>query len=161
MTRLAAAAFAVVIFVELAALLVPERRVVLLLSGAAVATALLAARWLLGREAAVSGQSSAAADRSAALQRWLVRTQTLIGWSEASRSDWDRHLRPLLARQFEMATGQRRRKDPNGFRATGRLVLGPELWPWVDPDNVARSAAAQPGPGRDVLHEILQRLEQI
>ena len=28
--------------------------------------------------------------------------------------DWDRHLRPMLARQFELATGQRRVKNPGG-----------------------------------------------
>lgn len=161
MTRPAAAAFAVVILVELVALPMPERRMVLMLAGAAVATALFTMRWLLGRDAVTVDAADAAADRSAALQRWLARTETLIGWSEASRSDWDRHLRPLLARQFEMAAGQRRRKDPNGFRATGRRLLGPQLWPWVDPDNVSRSTGAQPGPGRQVLHEILQRLEQI
>lgn len=162
MNRLIAASFALVILVESAALLVPERRAVLLLSGGAVAAALFAGRWLLGHEAATAATGeSTLPDRGEALQRWLTRTQTLIGWSEASRSDWDRHLRPMLARQFEMASGQRRRKDPNGFRATGRLLLGPELWAWVDPDNVSRSGTGQPGPGRHVLHEILQRLEQI
>ncbi len=161
MTRLMAAAFAVVIRVEAATLAAPERRLVLIVTGIAVAAALLAVRVRLGRAADPTEPDPAAADRAAALQRWLSRTHTLIGWSEAGRSDWDRHLRPLLARQLEMATGQPRRRDPNGYRAAGRLLLGPRLWPWVDPDNVSSAAAHQPGPGRAVLQEILQRLERI
>ncbi len=91
----------------------------------------------------------------------MARTETLIERSETSRSDWDKHLRPMLARQFELAYGQRRSKDPNAFRATALMVFGPELWTWVDPDNVSRTGAAEPGPGRVVLDEVLRRLERV
>ena len=52
--------------------------------------------------------------------------------------DWDRRLRPMLARQFELASGQRKAKDPRAFHATGRMLFGEQLWQWVDPDNISR-----------------------
>jgi hypothetical protein len=67
----------------------------------------------------------------------------------------------MLARQFELATGQRKSKDRRAFQATAEMVFGPELWQWVDPDNVSRTGITEPGPGRGVLDEVLQRLERI
>lgn len=67
----------------------------------------------------------------------------------------------MLARQFELATGQQQRKDPAAFRATGEMLFGPKLWMWVDPDNIGRFDVDGPGPGRAALNEILERLEQI
>ena len=75
--------------------------------------------------------------------------------------DWDRHLCPMLARRYQITTGQRQAKDPAVFRATGEMLFGAELWEWVNPNNVERGAAGQPGPGRAALEEILRRLEQI
>jgi hypothetical protein len=40
------------------------------------------------------------------------------------------------------------------------MLFGDELWPWVDPGNVAPAGDRGPGPGRAVLEEILYRLEQ-
>ena len=67
----------------------------------------------------------------------------------------------MLARQFELAAGQRKAKDPNAFATTGRMLFGERLWPWVDPDNVSRTGSTEPGPGRDTLDEILRRLERL
>ena len=95
------------------------------------------------------------------MRRWLSRTETLISRAESTRRDWDRHLRPMLARQFEMATGQKRIKDRTAYQATGQMLFGAELWTWVDPENVSRTGGAEPGPGREALDEILQRLERV
>jgi hypothetical protein len=95
------------------------------------------------------------------LRRWLSSTQTTICWSDSTRADWDRHLRPMLARRFAIATGQRQAKDPATFSATGQMLFGAELWKWVDPNNVTRTGSREPGPGRGALEEILQKLEQV
>ncbi|MCV7229438.1 hypothetical protein [Mycolicibacterium komossense] len=98
------------------------------------------------------------------LQRWTFRTQALIGWADGSRSDWDKRVRPVVARHFETATkvNQRRTTDPAAFQATGTMVFGAELWQWVDPDNVARgSGSLRRGPGRRTLEDILRCLEQV
>jgi hypothetical protein len=95
------------------------------------------------------------------LRSWLSRTQTLIHRSESTRADWDRHLRPMLARRFAIATGQKQAKDPAAFDATGRTLFGTELWAWVNPNNVAHTGVSEPGPGRATLEEILERLEQV
>ena len=126
-----------------------------------VALVLLALRFYLGRETGGDPGGTVGNDPAETLRRWLSRTETLISWSESTRSDWDRHLRPMLARQFGIATGQKQNKNPEGFRATGRILFGDELWAWVDPENVARTNNHVPGPGRSALDEILRRLEQV
>jgi hypothetical protein len=161
MKKHVAAAVFVVTLAELAALAVLDREVVLVASGAVVALVLLVLRWFLVRDSDVIGGAAHANEPAEALRRWLSRTETLISRSESSRRDWDRHLRPMLARQFELATGQRQAKDRTAFQATGQLLFGAELWAWVDPQNVSRTGDDEPGPGRDALDEILRRLEQV
>jgi hypothetical protein len=146
MKRLIALGISVVLSAELAALSLHDRRFVLWAAGAAALFALVNAR-------------ANALEES--LRSWLSRTQTLIHRSESTRVDWDRHLRPMLARRFAIATGQKQAKDRAAFDATGRTLFGAELWAWVDPNNVAHSGTREPGPGRATLQEILERLEQV
>jgi len=159
--KLVAAGLCLVIGVQVLAMLMPDRRHVLVVVGVAVAVTLLALRWFLVRGPVDDANSAGANDAEESLRRWMSRTETLISWSESTRSDWDRHLRPMLARQFGIATGQKQNKNPEGFRATGRMLFGDELWAWVDPDNVARTDKQKPGPGRSALDEILRKLEQV
>jgi hypothetical protein len=161
MKKAVAAAFLLVVGAELIAIAAPDRRMILVISGIAVACALLTVRWVLVREAQPDVEEARIDDAAESLRRWLSRTETLVSRSDARRSDWDRHLRPMLARQFEMATGQKRIKDRAAYHATGEMLFGPELWPWVDPENVSRSGRDEPGPGRAALDEILQRLERV
>lgn len=161
MKKLVAATFLLVIGAEAIALAAPDRSQILVMSGAAVAVALLSVRWYLVREAEPGDDDQRADYAAESLQRWLSRTETLISRSEATRTDWDRHLRPMLARQFELATGQKRSKDRMAYHATGEMLFGADLWAWVDPENVSRTGRDEPGPGRSALDEILQRLERI
>jgi hypothetical protein len=160
MKRLLALSVCVVVSVELAALSLHERRFVLWVAGAAVAFALVNVRRFLG-DNAESSPAPAPNSLEDSLRSWLSRTETLIHWSESTRSDWDRHLRPMLARRFAIATGQKQTKDPVAFHATGRMLFGAELWAWVDPNNVAQTGGSEPGPGQATLEEILERLEQV
>jgi hypothetical protein len=41
------------------------------------------------------------------------------------------------------------------------MLFGPQLWAWVNPNNVAQTGAREPAPGRATLAEILERLEQV
>lgn len=100
------------------------------------------------------------AERAEATARWMARTESLISWADGTRGDWDHHLRPLLAREFQQSTGQRQGLDPAETAAAGEVFFG-DLWQWVDPECVQRSDRAAPGPGRDVLDRILRRLEQL
>lgn len=159
--KLVAAGLCLVVGVQVLAMLMPDRRIVLVIVGAAVAVALLTLRLYLANASKAEYTAPSVNDAEESLRRWLSRTETLISWSESTRSDWDRHLRPMLARQFGIATGQKQNKNPEGFRATGRMLFGDELWAWVDPENVARTNNHVPGPGREALDEILRRLEQV
>ncbi|ATA29296.1 hypothetical protein MLM_3249B [Mycobacterium lepraemurium] len=86
-------------------------------------------------------------DLGDSLRRWFAAAETTIRWSESTRADWDRHLRPMLARRYAIATGQRQAKDPAFFQATGQMLFGAELWEWVNPNNVTRTGG--PSPARD------------
>lgn len=160
MKKLVVSGFLLVVGLEVIAVFAGDRRLVLWISGAAVAVLLLVLRRRLTADAAPPTELPVN-DREESLRRWLTRTETLVSWSESTRSDWDRHLRPMLARQFEMATRQRQATDRVAFDATGRMLFGEELWQWVDPNNVARTGGGAPGPGRGALDAILQRLEQV
>ncbi|MBO0678528.1 hypothetical protein JRC04_13745 [Mycolicibacterium sp. S2-37] len=161
MTRPIAAAVALLVLAELYAVARLDRDDVLVVSGVALVGGLVAVRWSLRAGRTPAPPASEADERAAALRRWAARTETMISWSESTRADWDRRLRPMLARQFELATGQRRIRNVGAFEATGRMLFGPQLWQWVDPENVSRTGDREPGPGRAALDEILQRLERV
>jgi hypothetical protein len=159
MKKLIALGVCVILSAELAALALHDRRFVLWAAGAAALFALVSARQLLGDVEPSPAAAPNALEES--LRRWLSRTETLIHRSESTRADWDRHLRPMLARRFAITTGLNQAKDPAAFDATGQMLFGPQLWAWVDPNNVAQTGAREPGPGRATLAEILERLEAV
>ncbi len=160
MKRLIALGICLIVGIELLMLAVQDRRFVLAGAGAALALVLLNIRRVLGHATEPDAEANPD-DLGDALRRWLSTTETTIRWSDSTRADWDRHLRPMLARRFEIATGQRLAKDPTAFHAGGRMLFGAELWEWVNPNNVTRTGDHEPGPGRATLEEILQRLEQV
>lgn len=160
MKRLIALGVCLIVGTELLALILHDRRFVLAASGAAAALVLLNIRRVLGHGTQPAAEPDAD-DLGDALRRWLVTTETTIRWADSTRGDWDRHLRPMLARRFELATGHGQSKDPRTFHASGQMLFGPELWEWVNPNNVSRAGAHEPGPGRAKFEEILQRLEQV
>lgn len=90
------------------------------------------------------------------LNRWKSQTESMLHWADGTRGEWDRYLRPKLARDFLQAT---RQKEPAAVGAAGQLLFGDELWQWVDPQNVSTARRHEPAPGRDTLDAILTRLE--
>jgi hypothetical protein len=160
MKRLIALGVCLVVGIELLALILQGRRFLLAASGVALALVLLNVRRYLGH----GNQPEAEPDHDdlgKSLRHWLSTTETTIRWSDSTRADWDRHLRPMLARRYEMTTGQRQSKDAMAYHVTGQMLFGAELWEWVNPNNVVRTGDRQPGPGRATLEEILRRLEQV
>ncbi|RUP01570.1 MAG: hypothetical protein EKK34_28550 [Mycobacterium sp.] len=160
MKKLIALGICLIVGIEMLALILQDRRFVLVGAGVALALVLLNVRRVLGHPSEPEAEVEHD-DLGDSLRRWLSNTETMIRWSDSSRKDWDRHLRPMLARRFEITTGQRQAKDPAAFRATGEMLFGAELWEWVNPNNVGHADASQPGPGRAALEEILRRLEKV
>ncbi|MGW8651978.1 hypothetical protein ACWGMO_21505 [Nocardia salmonicida] len=93
------------------------------------------------------------------LVRWHARAEMLTARADGTRADWDRHLRPLLAKEFELSTGLRVSKNRRATEAAGQLQFGPELWRWVDPANSALRDQTGRAPGKEALDEILRRLQ--
>ena len=160
MRRLIALGVCLIVGIELLTLILHDRRFLLGASGIGLALVLLNVRRALGRGTRLGAEDDPG-DAGDSLRRWLATTKTTIRWSESTRSDWDRHLRPMLARRYEIATGQKQSKDSAAYHATGRMLFGAELWEWVNPNNVTRSGDREPGPGRVALEEILRKLEQV
>ncbi|MBL1077425.1 hypothetical protein JK358_23765 [Nocardia sp. 2] len=95
------------------------------------------------------------------LHRWQARATMLADRADGTRADWDRHLRPLLAKEFELTSGHRMAKNRRATEQAGQLLFGPELWRWVDPANAALRDQSNPAPGRPALDEILRRLQNM
>lgn len=93
------------------------------------------------------------------LDRWHARAEMLVGRADGTRAEWDRYLRPLLAKEFELSTGHRIAKNRKATEAVGRMQFGPQLWRWVDPANSALRDQDSRGPGKPALDEILRRLQ--
>lgn len=166
MKRTVVAGFLLLVLVEAYAVTLDDRRIVAWASGAAVALLLAAVRWSLRHDDRAEAPRTDVEDAEELLAQWMSQTETLIRRADSTRAQWDRHLRPRLAREFSAATGHRQAGDPPAFKAAGRMLFGPQLWQWVDPDNVSYAGVQTaggdtPGPGRDVLGEILQRLERL
>jgi hypothetical protein len=160
MTKVVVSGVLVVLAVQIAAFVLLDRSLVGPAAGIALAVVVLAALRVVARRPD-HGVSVPTPEAAVQLQRWSARTETLICWAESSRADWDRRLRPMLARQYALAAGQRKSRDARAFEATGRMLFGEQLWQWVDPDNISVTGSTEPGPGRAVLDEILQRLERV
>lgn len=87
-----------------------------------------------------------------------ITDQAAIAWADGTPGDWDRHLRP----DWPGSSCWRPATRPGTpSTATGRMVFGDDLWPWVDSSNVRWADRDAPGPGRPALGEILRRLEQV
>ncbi|MGI9126385.1 MAG: hypothetical protein ACR2JM_16810, partial [Mycobacterium sp.] len=97
------------VFLTEATVFVIDRRWALPITAAAIAVfAVMLRDTFIGVRSDGPGEP-AVDDALESLYRWKARTEAMIQRADASRSDWDRHLRPRLAREFMLAT---RIKDP-------------------------------------------------
>jgi len=158
MTRSVGLSLVLVVAAEVFAVVGRQRSLTLVLSGVVVALILYLLRSGLSADDEPVATEDGDGGREEALRQWLSRSEMLISWADRSRGDWDRHLRPLLAREFQMVTGHRQGKDRPALDATGRMTFGADLWQWVDPFAVSYADRDQPAPGRAALDAILQRL---
>ncbi|MGH3951976.1 MAG: hypothetical protein ACRDSE_23140 [Pseudonocardiaceae bacterium] len=108
------------------------------------------ARRRAGRDLSTAGEAE--------LDSAIAHAETTANWAAGSRRDWDRHIRPLLAREFDALIGGRR-SGSSLPRETGEWLFGAELWPLVDPAARFTDHLDRPGPGRRSLAAILDRLE--
>ncbi|MFD4431066.1 hypothetical protein [Nocardia sp. NPDC058497] len=155
-----AAAVVVVLLIEVALVRV-ARDAVLFAVALPVAIALAILLWSMRHRVVREEPLTEYIDNGPAemLGRWHARAEMLTARADGTRADWDRHLRPLLAKEFELSTGLRVAKNRRATEAAGQLQFGPELWRWVDPANSALRDHTGRAPGREALDEILRRLQ--
>ncbi|MEV6364729.1 hypothetical protein [Nocardia asteroides] len=162
LSRSAVVAGAVVVVLVLEVALVRMARDLVLLAVALpVAVALATLLWSMRHRVVREEPLTEYIDNGPAemLGRWHARAEMLTARADGTRADWDRHLRPLLAKEFELSTGLRVSKNRRATEAAGQLLFGQELWRWVDPANSALRDQTGRAPGRAALDEILRRLQ--
>ncbi|MEV0357275.1 hypothetical protein AB0H71_14555 [Nocardia sp. NPDC050697] len=160
-----AAGAVVVLVVELIAFRV-ARELALLVAAVPLALVLwMLARWWLSERQPFSEPELPPSDMengpAEMLERWQARATVLADRADGTRADWDKHLRPMLAKEFELSTGLRIAKNRRATEAAGLLQFGPELWRWVDPTDSATRDHTGRAPGRAALDEILRRLQRL
>lgn len=156
------AAIVAVAGLEVAACL-RAREFVLIVAGVPVAIALCCFVWVLLRpERREKGLADEMENGPAEMLRhWHARAVMLVDRADGSRADWDRHLRPLLAKEFQLSAGLRVSKNRRALESAGIHLFGAELWRWVDPADSAPRDQNTPAPGRAALDEILSRLQRM
>ncbi|WP_232236028.1 hypothetical protein [Nocardia sp. BMG51109] len=143
-----------------------QRDVLLVLAGAPVLGALGLLLWSLVDRSRPKPRADPADDEidngpAETLRNWHARAEMVADRADGSRADWDRHLRPLLAKEFELSSGHRTAKNRRATETAGKLLFGEELWRWVDPANSALRDQTTRAPGRAALDEILRRLQSM
>lgn len=123
----------------------------------ALAALLAAAMWVAGQAGGLRRRRHPDVSPPAAADSALASAQATVAWAAGTRSDWDRHVRPVIAREYDDIVGGRRSATDRA--ATGELMFGPELWPLVDPGRHCPGQPDRPGPGRAALSRILERME--
>ena len=155
MSRILAGGFIGVLVAEVVGVMIGWRWA-LPAAGAALALFAVQVRGNLAGVRRPAQQEPASDPAMDSLYRWKAQTESMLQWADTTRGDWDRYLRPKLARDFLQAT---RQKEPAAVASAGRLLFGADLWQWVDPQNVSSAKRKDPGPGRATLDAILERLE--
>ncbi|WP_327148689.1 hypothetical protein [Nocardia sp. NBC_01329] len=156
------AAIVAVAGLEVAACL-RAREFVLIAAGIPVAIALCCFVWVLLRPEKREKELADDMENGPAemLRHWHARAVMLVDRADGSRADWDRHLRPLLAKEFQLSAGPRVSKNRRALESAGVHLFGAELWRWVDPADSELRDQNTPAPGRAALDEILSRLQRM
>ncbi|HEY2204928.1 MAG TPA: hypothetical protein VGH99_10710 [Pseudonocardia sp.] len=112
-------------------------------------------RWQKVRSRPV-GVDPSSVEAAPSYRRYLA----VAAWAGGSRRNWDHSVRPVLAEMVELAVQEHEPAGGDAREASLRL-LGPELWELVDRDAPRSHDYDAPGPGRQTLLQILERVEKI
>ncbi|WP_328390283.1 hypothetical protein [Nocardia sp. NBC_00416] len=139
------------------------RDLMLIAAGLPVAVALCCFVWVLLRPEKREKEPADVMENGPAemLRHWHARAEMLVDRADGSRADWDRHLRPLLAKEFQLSAGLRVSKNRRALESAGVHLFGADLWRWVDPADSALRDQNTSAPGRAALDEILSRLQRM
>lgn len=84
-----------------------------------------------------------------------------LSWAAVSPRHYDLVTRPLLTRLAASRLADRHRVDLHADPAAARVLLGDDVWPWVDPHRETSRDSQPPGVGRETLTRVVDRLESL
>jgi len=84
-----------------------------------------------------------------------------LGWAPVSQWHYDHGVRPLLARLMASALMEHHRVDATADPARARLLVGEEVWPFIDPSRPPSFDSKAPGVDLRTLTRIVDRLEKL
>lgn len=149
-------------------------------AAAAVGLAFIAAGglWLIGY---VAGAEVMDSSHRKPLRLVRQRTLSMLGWSSlvatarTSSASFDHAVKPELQRLYAVRLAEKHGVSLHGDPERAAAIVGPELWPWIDPRRPPlqpsvkpprkaldrRSATAPPPPPDVVLRALVDRLEKL
>jgi hypothetical protein len=137
-----------------------------------------AAIWLAGY---VGGAEVFDGEYRRALRLVRQRTLSMLGWSSlvsaarGSTANFDHAVKPELERLYAVRLAEKYGVSLHTEPERAAALIGPELWPWIDPRRVPahpsakpphqaldrRSASPPPAPPDSVLRALVDRLEAL
>jgi hypothetical protein len=89
------------------------------------------------------------------------RMETTLPWAQTSGRHYDLAVRPVLQRLLAARLAQRHGVDLARQPERARALVGPELWPLVDPARPASDDSHSPGVPLAVVGLLVQRMEDL
>ena len=84
-----------------------------------------------------------------------------LSWAAVSRRHYDLTTKPLLVEIAAARLAERHRVDLSASPEQAAALLGPDVWPWIDPRLPPSRNSQPPGVPRAVLALVIDRLERL
>ena len=84
-----------------------------------------------------------------------------LSWGAVSRRHYDLTTKPLLVEIAAARLAERHRVDLYAAPELAAELVGPDVWPWIDPHRPASRNGQPPGVPRRVLALVVERLEHL
>jgi hypothetical protein len=84
-----------------------------------------------------------------------------LSWAGVSQRHYDVVTRPLLTQLAAARLADHHRVDLYVEPERARVIVGDDVWPWVDPTREPSRDSQPPGVGAETLTRIVERLESL
>jgi hypothetical protein len=84
-----------------------------------------------------------------------------VSWADVSPRHYDMVTRPLLVRLMASRLADRHGVDLHRHPEQARVIVGDDLWWWLDPNRPVESSSQPPGVDAGTLTRLVERLEKL